>query len=129
MDEDNKYQGLVLMLVPEEIAKDFEFEEVREEFNVIRVVLKEREDNLKKIDELKSLDASEVSLNGFLHPIELQTFPTKGKEVFLYLHRRRWKRKGAKDGEAKSYHNTYDYDPEGMKATYAFADFLKSIDW
>lgn len=52
-----------------------------------------------------------------------------GKEVFLYLKRRRWKLKQEQRQEQKSYTNSYSYNEKGMKATKAFGDFLKEIDW
>lgn len=63
------------------------------------------------------------SLNGYMNPIELQTFPTQGKEVFLVLKRRRWKLFGSE----ASYFNEYDFYEEGMKATKEFGAFLKEI--
>ena len=61
--------------------------------------------------------------NGFMNPIELQTFPTKGKEVFLLLKRRHWKIKGSNE----NYFNTYNFHELGMKATKEFGAFLKEI--
>ena len=58
-----------------------------------------------------------------MNPIELQTFPTKGKEVFLLLKRRRWKIVGS----SQSHFNSYTFHEEGMKATREFGAFLKEI--
>jgi hypothetical protein len=66
--------------------------------------------------------SKEVVLDGFCNPIELQSFPLKGKPVYLKLYRRRWKYKG----ENKHYSNTYDFNPQGVKATKEFASFLKA---
>ncbi len=64
---------------------------------------------------------SDISLDGFCNPLELQSFPLKGKSVYLKLYRRRWKQKGAK----QHFSNSYDIHPEGVKATKDFASFLK----
>ena len=58
-----------------------------------------------------------------MNTVEIQTFPAQGKEVFLRLKRRRWKKKGTKKG----YHNTYDFVDSGMKSTRKFGAFLKEI--
>ena len=72
---------------------------------------------------------TDSSVPGYTNYIELQTFPAMGKEVFLYLKRRRWKIKQEQRQEQKSYTNSYSYNEKGMKATKAFGDFLKEIDW
>ena len=59
--------------------------------------------------------------DGFMNSLELQTFPTQGKKVFLLLKRRRRKLKG----DRQSYYNNYSFNPKGMKATKKFRAFLK----
>jgi hypothetical protein len=110
-------QELFKVLFPKEIALNFEIKEVKEEKD--RIILK-----LEELPELlpKSLqEDKEIVLDGFCNPIELQSFPLKGKPVFLNVYRRRWKRKG----EDTHYSNTYNLHPEGVKATAEFAAFLK----
>jgi hypothetical protein len=64
----------------------------------------------------------EIVLDGFCNPLELQSFPLKGKPVYLKLYRRRWKHKGGD----KHYSNSYNFNPDGVKATKEFASFLKA---
>lgn len=61
----------------------------------------------------------DIVLDGFCNPLELQSFPLKGKAVYLNLFRRRWKHKG----ERQPYSNAYPFHAEGVKATREFAFF------
>ena len=112
---------LLKLHVPEYILLHFEYDHVEEISGVIRIHLIEKKDARHYPKELIGKGA--ISMNGYMNPIELQTFPTQGKEVFLLLKRRRWKLKG----DDKSYYNTYSFCQEGMKATKEFGAFLKEI--
>ncbi len=114
--------SLIKLLVPDYILDHFEYERWQEVGDVIYIYLVEKNDKYHYPEAIKG--KGEISLNGFMNPLELQTFPTKGKEVFLLLKRRRWKLKGSN----KSYHNTYSFNDKGIKATKEFGDFLKEID-
>ncbi len=109
------------LLVPEHILSDFDYEKIEEISGVIRVHLIEKADPNHYPKAM--IGKGERQHNGFMNPIELQSFPTMGKEVFLVLKRRRWKIKG----KTGSYYNTYKYHEEGMKATKEFGSFLKEI--
>ena len=120
------------LFAPQEILRDFDFEKLVEENGIYRIYMVEKEDADHIPAELKKEvngDLSNVVLDGYTNYIELQTFPAMGKEVFLYLKRRRWKIKQEQRQEQKSYTNSYSYNEKGMKATKAFGDFLKEIDW
>lgn len=110
-------QSLLKVLFPEVIAIHFEISSVKE--------LKERIEI--RMDELSELvppglaSCSNIVLDGFCNPLELQSFPLKGKPVYIKLYRRRWKQKGTE----QHFSNTYDIHPEGVKATKEFASFLK----
>ncbi len=114
-------QELLKLFVPVYILEHFEYEKLEEVSGVIRIELVEKQDpnHLPK----SILNNGQVILDGYMNTLELQTFPTKGKEVFLLLKRRRWKIKGS----SKSHYNTYDFHQEGMKATREFGAFLKEI--
>ena len=112
---------LIELLVPDYILTHFEYESWEEISGVIRIHLIEKKDPIHYPKDL--IGKGERSLDGFMNPLELQTFPTRGKEVFLVLKRRRWKLKGSN----KSYYNTYSFYKEGMKATKEFGVFLKEI--
>lgn len=120
------------LFAPQEILRDFDFEKLVEENGIYRIYMVEKDDAAHIPAELKKEvngDLSNVVLDGYTNYIELQTFPAMGKEVFLYLKRRRWKIKQEQRQEQKSYTNSYSYNKKGMKATKAFGDFLKEIDW
>jgi hypothetical protein len=112
---------LIKLFAPSYVLEHFEYEKYQEESGVIRIYLIEKQD-IKHIPKglPRKIDAV---LNGFMNPVEIQTFPTQAKEVFLYLIRRRWKEKGSNI----SYYNTYNFCQEGMKATKEFGAFLKEI--
>ncbi len=112
---------LIELLAPDYILEHFEFERIEKISGVIRVHLVEKSDPGHYPKAI--IGKGQRSLNGFMNPIEVQTFPTQGKEVFLFLKRRRWKLKGSDN----SYFNTYSFCQEGMKATKEFGSFLKEI--
>ena len=112
---------LLKLHVPEEILDHFELEKAEEISGVIRIHLLEKKDPNHYPKEI--IGKGERMLNGFMNPIEIQTFPARGKEVFLFLKRRKWKVKG----DNKSYFNTYSFTEKGMKATKEFGAFLKEI--
>lgn len=120
------------LFAPQEILRDFDFEKLVDENGIYRIYMVEKDDADHIPAELKKEvngDLSNIVLDGYTNYIELQTFPAMGKEVFLYLKRRRWKVKQGQRQEQKSYTNSYSYNEKGMKATKAFGDFLKEIDW
>ena len=114
-------KSLAKLLVPEYILEHFEYDHWEEVSGVIRIHLIEKNDPEHCPEPIKG--KGECVLDGFMNPLELQTFPTQGKEVFLLLKRRRWKLKGGK----QSYYNNYSFNPKGMKATKEFGAFLKEI--
>ena len=114
---DSTLSNLLSVFFPEEISCHFEVSEVMEYKEYIEIVFKECKDLVP--EHLKG--SPDVVLDGYCNALQLQSFPLKGKGVYLKLYRRRWKRRGAKE----HYSNTYDLHPEGVKATKEFAAFLK----
>jgi len=114
-------EKLLNLFVPNEILKHFEYEKIEHLSGVIRIHLVEKKDRNHYPKAI--LGKGRRSLNGFMNPVEIQTFPAKGKEVFLVLKRRKWKLYG----DTKSYYNQYSFCEEGMKATKEFGAFLKEI--
>jgi hypothetical protein len=110
-------QELFKVLFPKEIALHFEIKEVQEHKNRITIRMEE----LPELVPSELQDSKEVVLDGFCNPVELQSFPLKGKPVYLELYRRRWK----SNDDNKRHSNTYKLHPEGVKATADFAAFLK----
>ncbi len=112
---------LINLFVPSYILEHFEYQHYEEISGVIRIHLVERTDSAHCPKSISG--KGKYSLNGYMNPVELQTFPTQAKEVFLVLHRRRWKLVG----DNTSHYNEYDFYQEGMKATKEFSAFLKEI--
>lgn len=111
-------QSLFNVLFAEVISLHFEIKQVEEHTDRIEIRMEELAELLPP--ELHSI--TKITLDGFCNPLEIQSFPLKGKAVYLKLYRRRWKEKGAKS----HFSNTYDLHPEGVKATKDFASFLKA---
>jgi len=112
-------QNLLGAIVPKELLNIFELADFKEKYNEFNMTLEEKEslvpDNIK--------DKNWI-LNGFCRPLELMSFPLKGKPTYIKIKRRRWKIRGT----MKSYTNPYDLHYPGVKATKEFADFLKELD-
>lgn len=117
METKSILQELFKVLFPEEISLYFDIKDVQEHNDRVCIRLEELPELVP--DGLR--DVTDVSLDGYCNPVELQSFPLKGKPVYLHVYRRRWKRKG----DSTHYSNTYNLHPEGVKATSEFAAFLK----
>lgn len=112
-------QSLHGLLFPEPISSHFEVENIKEFSEHIEIRLDELAELVPK--EL-SKSGGKIILDGFCNPVELQSFPLKGKAVYLKIYRRRWKEKGA----SRHYSNSYTLHPRGVRATTDFASFLKA---
>lgn len=117
-DQNSIQAHLYGLLVPQEILSSFEIDTVTEKEEDLFIYFTE------KASCLPSKDVDLVQ-NGFMNPLELNSFPIAGKRCFLILKRRKWKLRGS-DGSS-SYTNTYDYALEGTKATKLFGSFLKDV--
>lgn len=114
-------ESFISLFVPSEIMEHFEVTNLSEEGKVLIIDLYEKQDENHIPKSI--LREGKVVPNGYCNKLELQTYPAKGKEVYLRLYRRRWKVVGTK----KSYSNTYEFTERGMKATKNFGAFLKAI--
>ena len=111
-------QAMVYSLViPKEILNSFEIENIKESEEIVEIYLIEKE--LIPAE----LVSKQTVLNGFMNPIELQSYPIQGRKCYLKLKRRRWKLQGTT--ESTNCHNEYDFAAEGTKATKLFGAFLK----
>ena len=117
MESIESVKSLLRILFPEEITMHFEVTRVTERKEYIQI----RFEELAELVPQKMNDSKEIVLDGFCNPLELQSFPLKGKAVYLQLYRRRWKYKG----ENKHYSNCYRFNQQGVKATKEFGSFLK----
>ena len=104
------------VLIPESLSS-FHLISVKEHATYIELRLEDSAD----IIPYPLLNSQSIALDGFTNPIELQSFPLKGKPVYFRVYRRRWKEAGSK----QHYSHSYDLHPDGVKATHEFASFLK----
>jgi len=104
------------VLIPESLLS-FNLVSVKEHSHYIELRLEDSVDKIPK----ELAESQSVVLDGFANPIELQSFPLKGKPVYFKIYRRRWKESGSKE----HYSHSYDLHPDGVKATHEFASFLK----
>jgi hypothetical protein len=118
MESASLIKSLLSVFFPEEITLHFEIKSVDDKKEYIEI----RFEELPELVPDAMSENKEVVLDGFCNPLELQSFPLKGKPVYLKLYRRRWKYKG----EKTHYSNSYNFNPEGVKATKEFASFLKA---
>jgi len=106
------------LFIPPKWREIFEFTQLigkKDEWNLI---LKERKDLIPK-----ELEEKEVSLNGFMNPVEVADYPFREKKMYIKYYRRQWKEKGG----TKICSNSYELHPPGMKATEEFGNFLKEL--
>lgn len=116
MSKEDLFDHLLSVLVPSSLS-NFDMASVKESKNLIEFRMEEKPDSLPVILQGKS----NVVLDGFCNPIELQSFPLKEKPVFYMVYRRRWKL----SGEKQHFSNEYNLHPPGVKATHEFSSFLK----
>lgn len=117
MEKEELQERLYKLLIPADILVSFEIENIKESEEIVEIELIE-----KAVIPLQLNDKQAV-LNGYMNPIELQSYPIQGRKCYLKLKRRRWKVQGTTD--STNCHNEYDFAAEGTKATKMFGAFLK----
>jgi hypothetical protein len=105
------------LVIPKEILFSFEIEHIKESEELVEIHLIEKELIPQE------LMGKHAVLNGYMNPMELQSYPIQGRKCYLKLTRRRWKLQGTTD--STNCHNEYDFAAEGTKATKMFGAFLK----
>lgn len=110
--------ALYSLLVPQEILNHFEITGLKDRTTDITIEITEKLDQIPE-----KLRNKKYVLDGYMHVLELQSYPLQGKSCYLKLKRRRWKERGS-DGK-QSYWNEYGFAAEGTKATKSFGAFLK----
>jgi hypothetical protein len=116
MSDSILFSNVLSVLVPESLSF-FRLVSVKEHASYIEFRLEDSAD----IIPVELQGSKNVVLDGFTNPVELQSFPLKGKPVYFRIYRRRWKESGSN----QHYSHQYFLHPEGVKATHEFASFLK----
>ena len=117
MKKEDIHIHLYSLIIPKEILLFFDIENIKESEEIVEI------DLLEKSIVPSKLSGKQAVLNGFMNPIELQSFPIQGRKCYLKLKRRRWKLQGTI--ESTNCYNEYDFAAEGTKATKMFGAFLK----
>jgi len=117
-DKNSIQAHLYSLLIPEEVLVSFEIDSIEEKEEDLFIYLTEKESCIPSKD-------VDLVQNGFMNPLELNSFPITGKRCFLILKRRKWKLR--RNHGSSSYTNAYDFTLEGTKATKSFGSFLKEI--
>ena len=117
MKKEDLHEQMYDLLIPQEILESFEIVSIKKNEEIVDIELVEKELIPAQ------LIGKQAVLNGYMNPIELQTYPIQGRKCYLKLKRRRWKAQGTTD--STSCHNEYDFAAEGTKATKMFGAFLK----
>jgi transposase len=98
---------------------------ILEYFTIIKVVQSEESIHIYLEEQnIKPEEYSTVQLTskGFFEEIKVQDFPIRGKEVFLFIKRRRWVAK-----DEKIIFRNWELVAQGTRMTKEFAAFLKVI--
>ena len=121
MKKEDLHEQMYDLLIPQEILESFEIVSIKKNEEIVDIELVEKELIPAQ------LIGKQAVLNGYMNPIELQTYPIQGRKCYLKLKRRRWKAQGTTD--STSCHNEYDFAAEGTKATKMFGAFLKETGY
>ncbi len=81
---ENLYSGIVDLIAPGEISKNFEIGTRNEKRESIMILFEEKANLIPQ-----GLKGKFAVLDGFLNPVDLQTFPLKDKTVYLSIKRMR----------------------------------------
>jgi hypothetical protein len=119
VDAASLIKNLLAGIVPKEWTEIFELEEIKEREKEFNLVLIEKADLVPE-----EIQGKDWVLNGYCSPLEIMSFPLKGKATYVTIKKRKWKIRG----ESISYRNSYDLHLKGVKATKEFAIFLKELD-
>jgi transposase len=114
-----------------EIIEYFLPSELLKHFTIMSVLEKEdpqtKEINIEiELEELNQIpsgySSQDYESKGFYPPKKVQDFPIRGKAVYLFIKRRRWRHKVNQD---EIITNDYTLIAEGSKLTQELSDFLK----
>jgi hypothetical protein len=103
------YNDLLSVLISSSLS-NFTLVTVEEFPSYIILHLEENPSNLPQTLQ----NTANVVLDGFLNPVDIQTYPLKDKPVFFRIFRRRWKVSCSPEYQ----YNQHSLHPVGVKATF-----------
>lgn len=111
-------KSLMKLILPEFLVNHFDIVQVNEISSRIDIYLEEQNE---VPDEFKNL---KLISHGFHKQSVIKDFPIRGRQVYLYVKRRRWLIKDTKEVVSRD----WNVVSKGTRMTDEFASFLKGID-
>ena len=115
---DKEITTLIKLLLPEFLVDYFDIVKVDTLSDRVDIYLEEK----RSIPE--NLSDKTLTSHGFHKQAVIRDFPIRGKQVFLYVKRRRWKEKST----SEVYSRDWELLAEGTRMTKEFSSFLKGIN-
>lgn len=109
---------ILRLLLPDFLVENFELIKVQEITTRIDIYLEEN----KVLPE--QYNSKDFISHGFHKQVKIKDFPIRGKQVTLYIKRRRWLNKTTKEVVSKD----WNLIAKGTRMTDEFASFLKGIN-
>jgi len=109
---------ILKLVLPEFLVDNFQIKNVQEIPNRIDIYLEEN------MILPKEYEAKDFISHGFHKQTQIKDFPLRGKQVTLYIKRRRWLNKLTKEVISKD----WNLIAKGTRMTDEFATFLKGIN-
>tara|TARA_R110002050_G_C8874387_1_gene508366 strand:- start:1013 stop:1363 length:351 start_codon:yes stop_codon:yes gene_type:complete len=114
----SEIKNLMKLLLPEFLVDHFDVVKVNQISSRIDIYL---EENITAPIEFKDLN---LISHGFHKQSIIKDFPIRGKQVYLYVKRRRWLNKSTKEVVSRD----WNILAKGTRMTAEFASFLKGIN-
>lgn len=114
----SEIKNLMKLLLPEFLVDHFDVVKVNQISSRIDIYL---EENITAPIEFKDLN---LISHGFHKQSIIKDFPIRGKQVYLYVKRRRWLNKSTKEIVSRD----WNILAKGTRMTAEFASFLKGIN-
>jgi hypothetical protein len=111
-------KDILKLLLPDFLVAHFEVVKVESLSSRVDIYLEEH------IDLPDNLKGQPLISNGFHKQCTIKDFPLRGKQVFLYVKRRRWLNKQTKEVVSRD----WNLLAKGTRMTAEFASFLKGIN-
>jgi transposase len=115
--ENQHYNSLIQLLLPQEIFKYFTIIKVDASENEVHIYLDELQEKPAGYEKEKLIS------KGFHQAATIQDFPLRHKATFLHVRRRRW----LIESSGKIISRDWDAVAKGTRLTKDFATFLKGI--
>jgi hypothetical protein len=110
--------SILKLLLPEFLVDNFDIVKIEEISSRIDIYLEENKNISLNFDENNFIS------HGFHKQVKIKDFPIRGKQVNLYIKRRRWLNKETKEVISKD----WKLIAKGTRMTDEFASFLKGIN-